>query len=261
MATTRLSPLTLDRLMRLTVIGSAGTYPVPGRPGPGYLIENRQTRVWCEAGPGTFTGLPIDPGMVDAIVLSHQHPDHCTDLLTAFHSYRYGAHVRFEIPTYCPQSVIDRLLGFIDADPDHEIRKTFAFHPVDDGDTVEIGDLRVSFTETDHSVPTVATRWEDGNRVLAYSADTGPKGEWRQFAKDADVFLCEASYQGEPGTHAYPQHLTATEAGSIARQVGVGALILTHIPPHLDPTRSVAEAEATFDRPVELAVPGVSRKI
>jgi hypothetical protein len=34
--------------------------------------------------------------------------------------------------------------------------------------------------------------------------------------------------------------------------------MLTHIPPHLDPARSVIEAEATFDRPVSLAVPGAS---
>jgi hypothetical protein len=37
--------------------------------------------------------------------------------------------------------------------------------------------------------------------------------------------------------------------------------MLTHIPPYYDPTLSVNEAETSFDRPVELAVPGVSRKI
>jgi hypothetical protein len=37
--------------------------------------------------------------------------------------------------------------------------------------------------------------------------------------------------------------------------------MLTHIPPYLDPTRSVAEAEQVFDRPVELAVPGGGRKV
>jgi ribonuclease BN (tRNA processing enzyme) len=79
-----------------------------------------------------------------------------------------------------------------------------------------------------------------------------------RLAKDVDLFLCEATYQGKSGIHPYPYHLTAGEAGSIARQAGARRLMLTHIPPSLDPARSVIEAEATFDRPVALAVPGAA---
>ena len=52
--------------------------------------------------------------------------------------------------------------------------------------------------------------------------------------------------------------MTAGEAGQIAREVGAKKLVLTHIPPYLDSSRSVHEAELTFDRPVALAVPGTS---
>ena len=38
---------------------------------------------------------------------------------------------------------------------------------------------------------------------------------------------------------------------------GADRLMLTHLRPTLDPARSVEEAEATFGRPVELAVPGL----
>ncbi|MDP3984913.1 MAG: MBL fold metallo-hydrolase [Acidimicrobiia bacterium] len=247
--------------MRLTIIGSSGTYPAPGRPTAGYLIEQNATRVWCDAGPGTFAALPIDPDMVSAIVVSHQHPDHCLDLLTAFHAYRFRPEPRWGVPVYSPQPVIDRLCEFVEAGDDSDLRQTFAFHPVDDGDQVEIGEISVSFAVTDHSVPTVASRWEANDRLFAYSADTGPAGEWMRVAADADLFLCEASYQGASGASEYPHHLTAGEAGAIARRMKAKHLMLTHIPPYMDPTRSVAEAEATFDRPVELAVPGARRKV
>jgi ribonuclease BN (tRNA processing enzyme) len=244
--------------VKLSVIGASGTYPTLGHPGSGYLIEQGSTRVWCDAGPGTFVTLPVEPDLVDAVVISHQHPDHCLDLITAFHAFRYRPEPRLSIPVYCPDSVVERVIAFVN---NAELAKTFSFHPMSGGDAVSIGQIEVTFYWTDHSVPTLATRWEANGRVLAYSADTGPEGDWPQIAKDADLFICEASYQGDFESYDYKQHLTASLAGTIARAQGARKLMLTHIPPHLDKTVSVAEAETTFDRPVELAVPGTSRKV
>ncbi|HSL26630.1 MAG TPA: MBL fold metallo-hydrolase [Acidimicrobiia bacterium] len=247
--------------MKLSIIGSSGTYPVRGRPTSSYLVEQGSTRIWCDAGPGTFMMLPVAADLLDAIVISHQHPDHCLDVLTAFHAFRYRPQPRSGVPVYCPQSVIDKLRGFVDDYQNGHLETTCHFRPVGDGDAVTIGEIVVRFRATDHSVPTVASRWEANGRVLAYSADTGPEGEWMEVARDADLFLCEASYQGAAGVEPYPHHLTATEAGEIARTMGARNLMLTHIPPHLDPTRSVKEAELAFDRPVALAVPGTSHKV
>ena len=70
--------------------------------------------------------------------------------------------------------------------------------------------------------------------------------------------LSEASFQGNPEDQDYPHHLTAGDAGAIAREIGAKKLLLTHIPPYLDASRSVHEAEKVFDRPVGLATPGMS---
>lgn len=243
--------------MKLQVVGSSGTFPVQGRPASGYLIEQSGTRVWCDAGPGTFVNLPVDSYMIDAIVISHQHPDHCSDVFTAFHTWTYCPDPRTNVPIYAPQAVWDRVSGFLDGGQGSRLRETFDFTPVWTGDVVEIGDLSVSFVETDHSVPTVGSRWEADNRTLFFTGDTGPKGDWQDMARGADLLLSEAAYQ-ERGEDDYPHHLTSTEAGRIAREVGAGRLVLTHIPPYLDVSRSVSEAESTFDRSVSVAVPGVS---
>ena len=244
--------------MRVHVIGSSGTFPTVGRPGSGYLIEQGATRVWCDAGPGTYVALPVDPDLVDAIVISHQHPDHCSDLLTAFHAWTYRPEPRKGVPIYGPQAVWDRILAFLEKGPDSELFSTFEFHPVWTGDAVEIGEISISFTEADHPVPTVGSRWVANNRTLFFTGDTGPAGEWRELANGVDVMLSEASYQGEIEDKPYPQHLTAREAGAIAREVGAGRLVLTHIPPYMDVARSVHEAEKVFDRPVGVATPGAS---
>lgn len=243
--------------MYVTFLGTSGSYTAPGRPGAGMLVEHGLTRVWCDAGPGTFDALQrtIDLEMLSGVVVSHGHADHCSDLAVAFHRLAYGPPVLSGLPLYAPEDVVERVYGFLKRT---DFRGVFDFVPVGDGDSAQIGDLSVSFAEADHPVPTVASRWSDGARVFAYSADTGPGGDWARVAEDAHLFVCEATCQ-EGGEMDH--HLTGGQAGEIARSQGVKSLYLTHIPPHLDVSLSVSEAERTFDRPVGLAVPGARTKV
>ena len=239
--------------VRLHVVGSSGTFPAPGRPASGYIIEHEGTRVWCDAGPGTFMSLPVNSDLIDALVISHQHPDHCSDVFAAYHAWTYRPEPRDPVPLFAPRAVWDRIVAFLEKEP-----PCFDFTPVKSGDTAGIGALDVAFVEMDHPVPTVGSRWEGTNRTLFFTADTGPAGNWRTGAEDVDMMLSEAALQGEIEDKAVPHHLTASEAGRIAREAGASRLTLTHIPPYLDPATSVAEAEKEFDRPVQLAVPGTS---
>jgi len=246
----------------LYILGSSGSYAVPGRPASGYLIEQGHTRVWCDAGPGTFFALSdlIELEAVSAVVISHPHSDHCSDLFAAFHTFAYGHPRRQQIPMLSPAAVWERMCAFLEAEPGDAFYSTFDFNPVGDGDRVTIGDLEVDFAVTDHSVPTVASRWSNGQRSLTYSADTGPEGDWTRLVAGTNLFLCEATYQDGHGVD-YPHHLTATQAGAIARAGGADRLMLTHIPAHVDASISVEQAETTFDRPVALAVPGTRHKV
>lgn len=220
------------------------------------MIEQASTRVWCEAGHGTFMAFPVESDLIDAVVISHSHADHCADLFAAFHAWKYRPEPRHAVPLYAPQDVWDRIWAFVDRGQNPHLDSVFDFHPVGTGDKARIGEIDVTFVNTDHSVASIGSRWEANGRSLFFTGDTGPDGEWRELARDVDLLLAEASYQGERSEEAYPHHLTAGEAGAIARQVGAKSLVLTHIPPYLDPARSVHEAEVAFDRPVGLAVPG-----
>lgn len=249
--------------MRLTILGSSGTYPAPSNPASGYLIEAGSTRVWCEAGPGTFAALTrrLDWELLDAVVVSHRHPDHCMDLVSAYHLFAYGPSPRRGIPLYAPDQVFSALLSFLGQDTGGRFARVFDLHTVSDGDEIIVGELGISFAEADHPVPTVASRWSDGQRTLAYSADTGPGKDWTRLVSDVHLFLCEASLGADPPPGAAPHHLDAGKAGRIAREHGARRLMLTHVPPHVDPRRAVAAAERSFDRPVALAVPGASHRV
>ena len=66
--------------------------------------------------------------------------------------------------------------------------------------------------------------------TLGYSGDSGPAPGLVEIAKDADVFLCEATLLApnpEGGTRG---HLAADEAAEHAQQANAKRLLLTHRP-------------------------------
>ena len=78
--------------MELTVLGSSGTWPGPGRATCGYLVSHDGAHLWLDAGSGTFARLQerIRVDQMTAIVISHGHPDHFSDMLMCFYARRYG---------------------------------------------------------------------------------------------------------------------------------------------------------------------------
>lgn len=246
--------------MKVHVVGSSGTFPTRANPASGYVIEQDGLRVWCDTGPGTFTGLPFDSDMVDAIFISHRHPDHCTDFFSAYHAWTFRPDPRTGVPVYANGDVLDHLAGFVGSARGEAFGDTFELNEVSDGDTVEIGPITAIFHEASHSVPALVSRWEANGRRVFYTGDTGP-GPWEEVVAGSHVLISEAALQGERDEGEFPGHLNALEAGAVARSAGVDRLVLTHIPPYLDVTVSVSEAESTFGKAVSPAVAGTSFKV
>lgn len=248
--------------MQLTVLGSAGSFPAAGRPGSGFLVASGSTRLMIDAGPGTFLALAerMDPGALDGVVISHTHADHCSDLYALFHYLAYGPGGTSPMPVFLPHGAPDVLGALVGSDPTHSFYEMLDLREVSD-DELAVGELKLRFAPTDHSIPTIAVRVEADDKAIVYSSDTGVGGGVSGLAGFADLFLCEATFQGERPAEGFQQHLTAAEAGQIALTAGVGRLVLTHLPPSLDPTVSVSEASALFARPVSFAEPGTELEI
>ncbi len=83
-------------------------------------------------------------------------------------------------------------------------------------------------------------------RRIAYSGDTQPCLGLMEAAKDADVFICEASFTADLRDRAREvKHMCADEAAGVAHKAGAKRLVLTHISPrYKDPEEVRAEAAA-----------------
>lgn len=68
--------------MRLTVLGGCGVWPGAGQACGGYLVEHDGFRLLVDPGYATLPRLlgHVDARQVDAVYVSHRHPDHCADL-------------------------------------------------------------------------------------------------------------------------------------------------------------------------------------
>lgn len=249
--------------MRLRVLGSNGTYPTPGHPCSGFLVEAGGTLLMLDAGPGTLAALQ-EAGAVEglsALLLTHLHPDHCADVFSLFNLLRLGPQPRSGLPALAPAGVAAALARFLGAEDDHAFHRVFDWQTAAPGDRVGVGELELAFGRGAHQVPTLITSCAAGGRRLVYSSDTGPGGDLAAVAAGADLLLCEATFQGEPGAAGWPYHLSAAAAGALARAAGVHRLLLTHLSPMLEPERSVAEAAAAFGGPVAWAAPGLEVEV
>lgn len=229
--------------MTLTVLGCSGSYPGPGQAASGYLVRSDTTSIWLDAGSGTLANLQrhIDPAALDAVVITHEHPDHWVDLTGYYVACKYYLK-RPTVPVLAPAGLRER--AYYSDEP-------LMWDTIADGHRREIGDLSLTFSRTDHPPETLAVRVDTGGRSLGYSADSGPGWSLEALGPGLDLALCEATYLED--MEGRGQHMSARQAGISARAAGAGRLVLTHLQPGTDRYASRAEGAAAFGGDVEVA--------
>ncbi len=237
--------------MELVVLGVCGSYAAPACGAcSGYLLRAGGAAIWLDCGNGSFANLQRHLAVEDlaAVVITHQHPDHCVDLYGLHVMLAYGLQ-RQGLPVYAPHGVEAHLATLVNGD----WGGTFAWTGLAGGDEVTIGEASLRFSRTDHPPPTLAVEVTAGGRRLVYTADTGPGWSVDAFTAGADLVLSEATFQRD--AEGKPGHLSARQAGEAARAAGAKRLVLTHVWPGLDPAASAVEGSEAFGREVTMAAP------
>ncbi|MBW8805170.1 MAG: MBL fold metallo-hydrolase [Catenulisporales bacterium] len=253
--------------MKLTVIGSSGSFGGPGNPCSSYLVEHAGHRIVLDFGNGALGELQRygDIYDLDAVILSHLHADHCVDMCGYYvaRKYRPGGDGPLPLlPVWGPSGTRQRIAQAYDVD-DAECDSVFSFHNVLEGapdgateNTFAVGPFSVRVARVDHPVEAYAIRLETAGHALVYSGDTGPCAALDRLAVGADLLLAEASFQEPRDNGLLGLHLNGREAAECATRAGVGRLVLTHIPPWTDAELNLSAARAAYAGPVNLATPG-----
>ncbi|MFC6082652.1 MBL fold metallo-hydrolase [Sphaerisporangium aureirubrum] len=242
--------------MRLTIIGACGAWPDAGQACSGYLVEYEGFRLLVDAGYATVPRLleRVAAGQIDAVFVSHGHPDHCADLNPLLRARTLRDDPAGPLPVYSPPGALDAVLAL---DRPGMMAGACVPHEFTPGDTFGIGPFRAETRSLPHWVPNAGVRLTAGGRVLAYTGDTGPSPAVVELARDADLLLAEATYVDEVPPDSRSSLSSARQAGRYAADAGARRLVLTHLQPGTDATAARAAAVAGYDGEVGVAASGL----
>jgi ribonuclease BN (tRNA processing enzyme) len=236
--------------MKLTVIGQWGGYPKAGEASTGYLLEHKGFKLLIDCGSGVLSHLQhhVEATDLDAVLLSHYHPDHVADIGVLQHAlliqYFLGRN-KGTLPVYAHR---EDQRGY-DTITYKDLMKA---HEYKEDTSLSIGPFTVTFVKTKHPVPCYGMRIEAEGKSMFYTADSAFKESFVPFGKDADVLLCECNfYGGMDASNA--GHMSSLDAGNLAQKTNAGKLILTHLPHFGELEQLITEAKTIYNGEVLLA--------
>lgn len=239
--------------LRVTVLGSSGSYAAPGNPCTGFLLSCGGGNLLLDCGPGTRGPLQEQVSLddLDAVIVTHCHPDHWLELAVLSVALRYYR-PRPPLAVFAGAETWDlgeALLGVGDAAP------AFETHVVGAGDSWEVGPFAVTTSRTAHPVETMAVKVTAAGRSVTFSSDTGPAWDPASLGS-TDLLVHEATFLDADPRSGSGVHSTAAEAGAAARRASAPRLVLTHLAPGGDVAAFEAEASGAYGAPVHAAQPG-----
>ena len=210
--------------MKLTVLGSYGPYPKKGGSCSGYLVEQDDTKVLLDCGNGVFSNFQklFQLEDLNAIVLSHLHPDHISDIFILRYALQFKNR---SMKIFGPNKPYEEFLRLY--------HQSYEVNPIDPQKALQIGKMTFHFEEMKHVLPNYAISIEYNKKKFVYSGDTSYTEKLIYFSKNADFLLCEAGVL-EKDLINTPPHLSPKQAVEIGKSAGAKRIMLTHFYPEYD---------------------------
>lgn len=230
--------------MKLTILGNNGPFPAAGGACSGYLLTEGDTKLLIDCGNGVLSNLQrfIRFEELDAIILTHLHSDHMSDMMVL----KYAIQIKMNkglldkpLEVYAPEEPADEY-GRLN------IPGVFKLKPISADLIINFQNLKIAFKEMKHPVRCFAVSIENGMKHFVFSGDTAWTRSIIDFSKEADLVMLDAGLLQRDKKDDNVPHMTAFECGLAAKEAGVKRLMLTHFWPEYDIKELVAEAKENF---------------
>ena len=196
----------------------------------------------------------IAADQVDAVFISHGHPDHCADLNPLLRARALSEDPPAPLPVHALPGALDAVLAL---DRPGMLADAYVLREFRAGDDLDIGPFRAETRLLPHWVPNAGLRLAADGIVLAYTGDSGPDAALADLAHHADLVLAEATYADQVPEESRRYLSSARSAGRQATDARVRRLLLTHLWPGTNPSATRTAAAGEYDGAIGVAASGL----
>ena len=209
--------------MKLTVLGTCGPFPKPGSACSGYLLESEGTKVLLDCGSGVVSRLfrVCDVSSLDAVVLTHLHFDHCSDIGVL----RYAAEASSNKPVI--RVIAPDTAGTV-LEPFLKGTDVFQAETVTSGMECVVGSLLLRFSRAVHPVEAYCVSIEGAGRSFFYTGDTALFEGLDDLMRGADLAVADSCFTDAQAEIRKGIHMSPGQIIQLRERAGVGKMVLSH---------------------------------
>jgi|GEM_PF-1521559 len=235
-----------------TIIGSGSPKFNIERSGPSVLIAYKNTQILVDMGNGTQANLNKSNTKIkdiDGFLFTHHHLDHNEEFAPIFIQSLLGGNKTIIAGPKQTTSIIDNILDIYKEDIDYRLSKSkrslsdvtsnFIAKNLTENIAFYIGDIKITYTPVNHTITTLAYRFDVGSESIVISGDLTYSKSLPILAYNAEYLIMDSGGAIELGSKRnlskskynrtkQKAHVNLTESSLMAKEANVKNLVLTH---------------------------------